>query len=88
MGQYVTIEHNIRTQDALLQTLSTFSSSRYRIEVQDNKTETNMIGESLGQSQSGCEKQKQNPCDSGSSDEELNKEPENIATKPSTVLHG
>ena len=36
---------------------------------------------------SSSEKQKQNLGDVGSSDEELNKEPENIATKPSTILH-
>ena len=87
MGQYVTIEHSIWAQDIQLQTLSTFSSSRYRIELQDNKTETNFAGDSLGQEMSGCEKQKRNPCDSSSSDEEWNKEPENIATKPSTVFH-
>ena len=79
MGQYVTIEHNIWNQDAQLQSLSTFSSSRYRIDLQDNKAEANFIGDSLGQSISGCEKQKQNPC-GGSSDKELNKEPESIAT--------
>ena len=36
---------------------------------------------------SSPEKQKQTPCDGGSSDEELDKEPENIVTKPSTILN-
>ena len=36
---------------------------------------------------SSPEKQKQTPCDGSSSDEELDKEPENIVTKPSTIVN-
>jgi len=58
-----------------------------KIELQNNRTETNIIGDSLDQTMSSSEKQKQNLGDVGSSDEKSNKEPEDIATKPSTILH-
>jgi len=58
-----------------------------KIELQNDRTETNIIGDSLDQTMSSSEKQKQNLGDVGSSDEKSNKEPEDIATKPSTILH-
>jgi len=88
VARHVWVMHIVMYIGAVLTTIKIWKDyQKSKIELQNDRTETNIIGDSLDQAMSSSEKQKPNLCDVGSSDEESNKEPEDIATKPSTILH-